>query len=43
MVKGTPPLLKRFVVAIFLVPEVRVGDAVAQLYELKAVGSTWQH
>lgn len=43
MVKGTPTLLKRFVVAIFLVPEARVGDAVAQLFEIKAVGLSRKH
>lgn len=40
MVRGVPAYLKRFVVALFLVPDLRAGDAVAKLYELNAVDLT---
>lgn len=38
MVRGAPAHLKSFVVALFLVPNLRVGDAAAQLDELNAMG-----
>ncbi|XP_026641285.1 Friend virus susceptibility protein 1-like [Microtus ochrogaster] len=38
MVRGAPAHLKSFVVALFLVPNLRIGDAAAQLDELNAMG-----
>jgi hypothetical protein len=37
-VKGTPAYLKYFVLALFLVTDLRVGDAAAQLDELNSMG-----
>jgi hypothetical protein len=37
MVRGAPAHLKRFVVASYLVPDLRIGDAAAQLNKLNAV------
>lgn len=39
MVRGEPAHWKSFVVALFLVPNFRVGDAAAQLDGLNAMGS----
>jgi hypothetical protein len=38
LVKGTPAYLKYFVLALFLVTDLRVGDAAAQLDELNSMG-----
>lgn len=38
LVRGAPAHLKSFVVALLLVPNLRVGDAAAQLDELNAMG-----
>ena len=38
IVRGLPAHLKSFVLALFLVPYLRVGDAAAQLDELNAMG-----
>ena len=40
MAGGVPTRLKNFVVALFLVPDLRVGDAAAQLGELNTVDLT---
>jgi hypothetical protein len=40
LVRGAPAHLKNFVLALFLVPDLRVGDAVAQLDELNSMGLT---
>jgi hypothetical protein len=34
LVRGAPAKLKGFVLALFLVPDLSVGDAAAQFYEL---------
>jgi hypothetical protein len=38
LVRGAPAHLKSFVLALFLVPDLRVGDAAAQLDELNSMG-----
>jgi hypothetical protein len=38
LVRGAPAHLKNFVLALFLVPNIRVGDAAAQLDELNTMG-----
>jgi hypothetical protein len=38
LVRGAPAHLKSFVLVLFLVPDLRGGDAVAQLDELNAMG-----
>jgi hypothetical protein len=38
LVRGAPAHLKSFVLVLFLVPDLRVGDAAAQLGELNAMG-----
>ena len=38
LVRGAPAHLKSFVLALFLVPHLRVGDAAAQLDELHSMG-----
>ena len=38
LVRGAPAHLKSCIVALFLVPDLRVGDAAAQLDELNAMG-----
>jgi hypothetical protein len=38
LVRGAPGHLKSFVLAIFLVPDLRVGDPTAQLDEINSVG-----
>lgn len=43
MVRGAPARLKSFVLALFLVPDLRVGDAAAQLDELNAMGLVGPH
>lgn len=40
MVRGTPAHLKKFVVALVRVSDVRVGDSSAQLDEINVVGLT---
>ena len=38
LVRGAPAHLKSFVLALFLVPDLRVGDAAVDVDELNAVG-----
>lgn len=38
MVRGSPAHLKNFVVDLYLVSDIKVGDSSAQLDELNAVG-----
>ena len=41
LVRGAPAHLKSFVLALFLVPDLRDGDAAAQLDELNSMGLIW--
>lgn len=40
IVREAPAYLKGFIFALFLVPDLRVGDASAQLHELNIMGLT---
>ena len=41
LVRGAPAHGKSFVVVLFLLPDLRAGDAAAQLDELNSVGLVW--